>query len=83
MLGTQPTVATPEFKEGHLPCFWVYLWEGVVVGADLKVCQESLKTKAGVLRAAEQKLGDCIFGGISESLDQAALNPPPFTLPLW
>lgn len=54
-----------------------------MVGVDLKVCQESLKTKASVLRTAEQKLGDCIFGDISESLDQAALNPPPFTLPLW
>ena len=35
----------------------------------MKVCQESLKTKASVLRMVEQKFGDCVFSDISESLD--------------
>ena len=40
-----------------------------MAGVDLKVCQESLKTKASVLRMVEQKFGDCVFSDISESLD--------------
>ena len=45
-----------------------------MAGVDLKVCQESLKTKASVLRMVEQKFGDCVFTDISESLDLLLLS---------